>query len=314
MDAVLEVSGLTRQFGDRLAVSGLSFHIRRAEAVGLLGVNGAGKSTTLRLIAGYLVPHAGTAKVEGFDVSTAPREVRRRVGYLAEGAPAYSEMRVEPYLRFRARVKELGRRAGAEVDRVLERCGLLSERRTIIAQLSRGYRQRVGIADALLGSPPLLLLDEPSSGLDPAQVRELRALLSAIAAERAVLLSSHALSDVEAICTRLVVLSRGRLVAEGTPGTLRAGGLVRLVVEVRGSPDLVRQALATVPGLGTPEPLRSEGETSRFAADITHGDPRAAAARALLAAGLDLFELRTESPSLEEVVVSLLAERSKGDA
>jgi ABC-2 type transport system ATP-binding protein len=313
MEALLEVSHLTRRFGDRIAVRDLSFRLEGRGAVGLLGANGAGKTTTLRLIAGYLAPHGGTARVAGFDILAEPREVRRRIGYLAEGAPAPAEMRVEAYLAFRAHLKGLGARTPGEVERVLARCGLKGERRAVIAQLSRGYRQRVGLADALLGEPPLLLLDEPASGLDPAQIRDLRDLLRDLARERAILLSSHALSEVEALCGRVLVLARGEIVADGAPDAVRVrgGSPVRLRVAVRGDAGRARAVLASVPGLGPPEVLPSSDGALHLVAALSEGDPRAAAARALCDAGLDLLELRLEAPSLEDAFVALASEDAR---
>jgi ABC-2 type transport system ATP-binding protein len=308
MEPVLEVSKLTRRFGDRIAVRELSFGIDGPQTVGLLGVNGAGKTTTLRLLCGFLYPEEGSVRVAGFDLAQEPREARRRMGYLAEGAPALPEMRVESYLRFRARLKGLGRRVPAEVDRVIERCGLGAERRAVIGQLSRGFRQRVGLADALLGSPPLLLLDEPASGLDPAQVRDLRAVLAGLDGECTVLLSSHALAEVETLCRRVLVLHQGTLVADGPPQSLQgAGSARRLLLEVRAEPSRAKEVLAGIDGLGAIE-VRALGDgRCRVVAPIFRGDPRAEVARALCAAGLDLLELRGSPASLEEVFLRLVA-------
>jgi ABC-2 type transport system ATP-binding protein len=302
MSPALDVQDLTRRFGDLVAVRGLTFRVEAGETVGLLGVNGAGKTTALRLLAGYLAPHAGTARIAGHDLSAEPREARRRVGYLAEGAPAYGDMRVEGYLRFRAGLKGLGRRAAQEVGTLIDRCGLAGERRTVIAHLSRGYRQRVGLADALLGAPAVLLLDEPTSGLDPAQVRELRALLRDLSGARSILLSTHALGDVEALCSRVLVLHGGRLIADRA---LR-GGPGRIAAEVRGAETAARAALASLPGLGAVSVAAGAGDTLILSIEVRHGDPRPAVARALCEAGLEVLGLALH-PSLEEVFAELVA-------
>ena len=208
---MIRLEQVDKRYGETHALRGVSFHVARGEVVGLVGRNGAGKTTALRVLSGFLRADAGTVTVEG------------RLGYLPEGPPLYPDMRVDEYLRFRGRLKGVARRdLAARVDEAIEVVSLGDRRRTLIGRLSRGYRQRVGLADALVARPDALALDEPTSGLDPAQVRELRALLTRVGAERAVLLSSHALADLEAIATRLVVLADGRLVGDGTPADLRA--------------------------------------------------------------------------------------------
>jgi len=218
----LVASGLTRRYGERFAVKEVSFTLAGPGAVGLLGRNGAGKTTTLRLCAGWLAADAGRAVVCGRDLATSGPDARAKLGYLAEGAPLYAEMRVGAYLELRARLKGLKTRAKGEVDRVVLRCGLERERNTLCGQLSRGFRQRVGIADALLGEPPLLLFDEPTSGLDPAQVVELRELLRDLALRHALLISTHALAEVEAVCSRVLVMREGALAADCAVDELRA--------------------------------------------------------------------------------------------
>ena len=211
-----------KRFGSARALAGVSFEVARGEVVGLVGPNGAGKTTALRILSGFLRPDAGRVTIDGIDAVSERRAAAARVGYLAEGPPLYPDMRVDEYLRFRARLKGVARAAlAARVDAVLDQVSAGDRRRVLIGRLSRGYRQRVGLADAILAAPGALLLDEPTSGLDPMQVRELRQLLAAIGRERAVLLSSHALAELEAVADRLVVLGSGRVLADGAPDQLR---------------------------------------------------------------------------------------------
>ena len=212
-----------KRFGRARALAGVSFEVARGEVVGLVGPNGAGKTTALRILSGFLRPDAGRVTVDGVDAVSDRRAAAARIGYLAEGPPLYPDMRVEEYLSFRARLKGVARGAlAARVDEVLAQVAAGDRRRVLIGRLSRGYRQRVGLADAILSAPGALLLDEPTSGLDPVQVRDLRRLLGEIGRERAVLLSSHALAELEAVADRLVVLSAGRVVGDGRPDELRA--------------------------------------------------------------------------------------------
>jgi ABC-2 type transport system ATP-binding protein len=221
--AVIRLEQVDKRFGATRALDRVSFSVAAGEVVGLVGPNGAGKTTALRVLSGYLRPDGGAVSVDGIDAIARRREAAARIGYLAEGPPLYPELRVEEHLRFRARLKGIAARdMSARVDEVLERVSAGDVRRTLIGRLSRGYRQRVGLADALLGRPPVLVLDEPTSGLDPAQVRDLRRLLGELAGDRAVLLSSHALAELEAVAARLVVLARGRVVGDGRPDELRA--------------------------------------------------------------------------------------------
>lgn len=220
---MIEVKGLFKTFGNIHAVDGVTFSVRRGEILGFLGPNGAGKSTTMKMITGFLRPDAGTATVDGIDVTADPVAVKTKLGYLAESAPAYPEMTVEEFLGFIADVR--GFRNAARQDRI-ERAVTLTHlnpvRKQTIETLSKGFKQRVGFAQALLHDPPVLVLDEPTDGLDPNQKNEVRALIKAMASEKAVILSTHILEEVDAICTRVIIISRGRLVADETPDQLRA--------------------------------------------------------------------------------------------
>ena len=221
---MIEVKGLVKTYGTKRAVDGVSFKVNRGDILGFLGPNGAGKSTTMKMITGFLRPTAGTALVDGHDVTRDPVAVKRCIGYLPESAPAYGEMNVQEFLGFIAEAR--GFRSAAErtaqVDRAISLTHLDPVRRQSIETLSKGYKQRVGFAQALLHTPPVLVLDEPTDGLDPNQKNEVRSLIKSMAAEKAVILSTHILEEVEAICTRVIIISQGRVVVDETPAQLQA--------------------------------------------------------------------------------------------
>jgi ABC-2 type transport system ATP-binding protein len=221
---MIEVKGLVKAYGAKRAVDGVSFSVKRGEILGFLGPNGAGKSTTMKMITGFLRPDAGTALVEGIDVALDPVSVKRKLGYLPENAPAYPEMTVSEFLGFIAEVRGYRERAARRerVDRAIALTHLASVRNQTIETLSKGFKQRVGFAQALLHDPPVLILDEPTDGLDPNQKNEVRVLIRNMAAEKAVILSTHILEEVEAICTRVIIISRGKVVADETPRELLA--------------------------------------------------------------------------------------------
>jgi ABC-2 type transport system ATP-binding protein len=213
---VIHVSNLTKYYGDYAAVRNVSFDVPKGQVVGFLGPNGAGKSTTMRILAGYLTATSGSATIAGLDVFWQPVEVRRRIGYMPENCPLYPEMRVVEYLRFRAGIKGLhGGEATKRVEYVLDRCWVRDVRRQLIGTLSKGYRQRVGLADVLLNSPPVLILDEPTAGLDPGQIRETRKLIRELGQEHTILLSTHILSEVEVTCDQAIIINRGQVAATG---------------------------------------------------------------------------------------------------
>jgi len=245
---VISVSKLVKRYGNVVAVDGLSFEVGKGEIVGFLGPNGAGKSTTLRILAGFLGQTSGKATVCGHDVALESREARASLGYMPESVPLYPEMRVGEYLGFRAELKGVARgERSRAVGAAMEKAGVADRATWVIGKLSKGYRQRVGLADALVGSPPLLILDEPTAGLDPNQIRDVRKLLREIGKEHTVLLSTHILSEVESTCSRAIVIAKGKLVAEGTLAEMRK--LRRspaLVVVVRGDARKAEAALAAL--------------------------------------------------------------------
>ena len=237
---MIEVSNLTKRYAGNTAVSDISFTVKRGEIVGLLGSNGAGKSTTMRILSCFMPATSGTVHVGGFDVFTQADEVRRRIGYMPENNPLYPEMRVREYLKFRARLKGLTRKRLRErVDIVMEQCSLTNVSRKIIGQLSKGYRQRVGLADSLVHEPELVILDEPTIGLDPKQIRSVRQLIKDLGRTHTVLISTHILPEVEMMCSRVLILHEGKILAADTPENLQKlmSGKDQVIAEIAASQD-----------------------------------------------------------------------------
>lgn len=232
---IIEVSELTKRYSGRVAINNISFTVSRGEVIGLLGPNGAGKTTTMRILACYFPATSGAAKVAGFDVFTQPYEVKRRIGYMPENNPLHKDMRVREYLKFRARLKGLGwKESRKRVDLMIEQCSLTEVKNRIIGQLSKGYQQRVGLADALIHNPEVIILDEPTIGLDPNQIRSVRHLIRSLAGKHTVLISTHNLTEVEMTCNRILILNEGRILAADTPENLQrliAGGR-QIVAEI----------------------------------------------------------------------------------
>lgn len=307
---MIEVQNLTRRFGDHVAVDDLSFRLEAGEVVGFLGPNGAGKSTTMRMLAGYLPATRGTITIGGFDVLRQSLEVRRRIGYLPENVPLYREHRVEEMLRFQARLHRMPRgEREARIGAVLERVGLTERRRSLIGDLSRGLRQRVGIAVALLPQPAVLILDEPTSGLDPLQRIEVRKLVQDLAREHTVLLSSHILAEVEAICPRVLIVHRGRCLADGRREELVAklgGGAEAVFVEAV-VPDVAdaRRLLGTLPGVTSVEVGARVGIHQSFRVRGA-GDLREDVGALAAAKRWALRELTFERATLEKLFTALV--------
>lgn len=247
-ELLVEVDNLTRRFPRCEALGGISFHVRRGEIAGVLGPNGSGKTTTLRILACYLAPTSGRVRVAGFDVTTQSLEVRRRIGYLPESVPLHLEMRVAEYLAFRGGIKGLRPpRFAARIREVIEQCGLGDCSRRVIGTLSRGFRQRTGLADCLLHEPEVLLLDEPLAGLDPAQGKAMQELLRGLGGTRAVLFSTHVLAEAEQLCQRALILNGGRLAASDSPSRL-VQAAARLHAELLAPPDRLAEAIECLPG------------------------------------------------------------------
>src|SRR4051812_26975865 len=251
----------------KTAIEGMSFHVERGEILGFLGPNGAGKTTTMRIITGYMPATEGSVKVDGFDVFESPLEVRRRIGYLPENPPLYTEMTVASYLRFVAKIKGVASpNIDNEIIRVMEKVNITDVRDRIIAKLSKGYKQRVGIAQALLNDPPVLILDEPTIGLDPKQIHEVRELIKELAGKHTMVLSTHILPEVEQTCNRVIIIDKGKIVAVDTPQNLRSQvqGADRITVEVEGPPTEVAAKLRAVPGVAAVKTIEQIDGRSRF--------------------------------------------------
>ncbi len=311
---MLEFAQVTKKFGDRVAVRDLSFRAESGEILGLLGPNGAGKTTTLRLLTSYFLPTQGRVQVFGYDTATHSLEVRKRIGYLPEEPPVYPEMTVKEYLGFVAGAKGVGaRERKVEVERVMARAGLEEVAGRLIGNLSRGYRQRVGLAQALIGDPELLVLDEPTVGLDPTQIIEIRSLIKELAHNRTVVLSSHILPEVQAICSRVIIMNRGQIVAQGTPDILsrRVQGGWRYLLEVDGPPSQVEEVLRRVPGVEEVRFVRDELR-SRESYEVASGDTdvRREMFFALAEARLPVLRLEPQEMSLEEIFLHLVTEET----
>lgn len=314
---MIEVKNLTKYYGRTLAVDNISFQVATGSVVGFLGPNGAGKSTTLRILTCFLPATSGSAKVDGLDVFSQSVSVRSRIGYMPENAPLYPEMRVREYLSFRAALRGIAANGrAAAVDRAAERCWLTKPEdvmRRRIDQLSRGYRQRVGLADCLLHDPPVLVLDEPTMGLDPGQVREMRNLIRDLGDGHTIILSSHILAEVEQVCKEIIIISGGRIVAEGTPGELRrrVTGPSRLIVELKGAPpEEMAQAVAGMDGVRQAEPSRAGNWTRLAVQTAENTDLRSEVAALAAQKGYQLRELRREIGSLEDFFVQITYQQS----
>lgn len=297
---MLVVSNLEKRYGPVTALRGVSFSARSGEVLGFLGPNGAGKTTTLRIITGFLAPTAGQVTVGGHDVATEPCAVRALIGYLPESVPLYPEMRVREYLDYRAALKGVpARERRARIDEAAALVGLEDALGRIAGQLSRGYRQRVGLCDALTHRPPVLILDEPTEGLDPHQRRELLAVVRQIGRERTVVLSTHVLPEAETLCDRVVILDQGQVAAAGTPAELGTGGdVAKVLIEARGDIPAIVTALEGLTDVtAVVSHAREDGITSYQV--TARSDVREAAARAVLQAGGALRELRLAESALD---------------
>lgn len=314
---MIEVENLTKRYPGRTAVDDISFTIGRGEVVGFLGPNGAGKSTTLRILSSFLPATSGTARVAGFDVFREPDEVRRRIGYMPENNPLHLDMRVREYLKFRARLKGLGwRRSRERVDAVLQQCGLVDVEHRIVGQLSKGYRQRVGLADALVHEPDLIILDEPTIGLDPHQIRSVRALVKELGRKHTVVLSTHILNEVEMTCTRVLVLHRGRILASDRTEELgrRLSLDGRVVAEIAATATELRDAFRDLPEIESVDVEPLDGDFNRVSLVPRNGsDLRALVFDEVRDRGWVLRELTRSRHSLEDIFIHLTRGKVRED-
>lgn len=306
---MIQVDDLVKRFGTKEAVKHVTFRVDRGEIVGFLGPNGAGKTTTLRILTGFLPATSGEVTLDGHPVSEESKAVRRLIGYLPESNPLYEDLRVREYLGFRASLKGIPRASRRKrLEEVMEACDIVEVRDRMIGACSKGFRQRVGLADALLADPPLLVLDEPTVGLDPGQIVHVRELIRELSKDHTVLLSTHVLPEVEAICSRVLIIHEGSLLFDGPVDELQRGlsGGAALICTVAGGLEAARACLAGVPGVERVEELGESGGAPRFRLALAAGqDPRVDLFRALAAKDLPLIELMVHRVSLEEAFLSI---------
>jgi ABC-2 type transport system ATP-binding protein len=306
---MIEVDNLTKRYGTHTAVDGISFRVQKGEILGFLGPNGAGKTTTMRILACYLPPTAGSARVAGYDVFTQPMEVKRRLGYLPETPPLYLDMEVGSYLDFVAKIKGVPAASRkARIDEAVEKTRIADVRGKHIGKLSKGYRQRVGLAQAILHNPDVLILDEPTAGLDPKQIIETRELIKGLRGEHTIILSTHILPEVSMTCDRVVIINKGKVVAEDTPDALthRLKGAAGVRLEARGETGPLFDAIRTVPGVVSLKPKAGAAGASIFEIEAEAGrDIRAELARAVVQRGYELLGLEQIGMSLEDVFLHL---------
>ncbi|HEV3279511.1 MAG TPA: ABC transporter ATP-binding protein [Terriglobia bacterium] len=306
---MIEVEQLSKRYGPTRAVTDVSFRVEKGEVLGFLGPNGAGKTTTMRVITGYLPPTEGTVRVAGFDVVEQPIEAKRRTGYLPETPPVYPDMTVSEYLAFVGRIKGVPRsELKSRIIEVSEKCAVADVRERQIGRLSKGYRQRVGLAQALIHNPDVLVLDEPTAGLDPKQIIETRELIRGLAGQHTVVLSTHILPEVSKTCERVVVISGGRVVAVGKPDELtrRLQGFETVLVTAEGPSGEIRERLERVAGVNMVEQHETSGERATFEVHAGQDqDVRGELARAVVESQWKLLELRSSGMSLEDIFLKL---------
>jgi len=306
---LITVENLTKRFATKTAIDSVSFQVEKGEILGFLGPNGAGKTTTMRIVTGFMPASDGTVRVDGFDVFENPLDVRRRIGYLPENPPLYLEMTVAGYLRFVAKIKGVPKeKIDLEVKRVMERVNVTDVQERIIQKLSKGYKQRVGLAQALIGDPPVMILDEPTIGLDPKQIHEVRELIKDLAGNHTVVLSTHILPEVEQTCNRVVIIDRGKIVAVDTPQNLRfqLQGAERVFMEIQGPVPEITSKLKSMPGVIDVQAVGSNDGRHRFQIEgELKKDIRSDLARTVVQSGWGLFELQSVSMSLEDIFLKL---------
>jgi ABC-2 type transport system ATP-binding protein len=317
---MIEVEHLSKNYGSTPAIADVTFKVEPGEILGLLGPNGAGKTTTMRILTGYLPASSGTARIAGYDVRENSMAVRSRIGYLPETPPLYPDMTVEGFLDFVAQIKGVKRRdRSGRVNFVLERCHLTAKRRVLIGKLSRGFKQRVGIAQAIVHDPPAIILDEPTVGLDPKQIVEVRNLIKSLAGEHTIILSTHILPEASMTCSRIAIINRGQIVATNTPEKLMADltGGTNYELEVEGKAIDILPVLETLPGVGSVRLITDRDvpvDRTLIHLQATAGnEPGAEVAAAIISQGWKLHEMRRTVVSLEEVFLELTTEEKNLD-
>ena len=315
---MIKVERLTKRYGPTLAVKDITFEVEKGEIVGFLGPNGAGKTTTMRILTGFLPPTSGTASVAGHDVLEEPLEVKKHIGYLPEAPPVYPEMSVEGYLDFFGRLKGIpSGEVNERLDGVVEGCALGDVRQKLIGQLSKGYRQRVGLAQALIHDPDVLIFDEPTAGLDPKQIAEVRQLIHDLSGEHTIILSTHILSEVQSIASRIIIINDGKLEASDTPENLmaRMRGHESLLIEIDGPPEDVEERLLAVEGVnGVSRKNGHGGRTSWSVETSKDAVIRSELARVVVESGWGLYEIRPIGMSLEDIFLKLTASEDAAEA
>jgi ABC-2 type transport system ATP-binding protein len=304
---VIEVKELTRYYGPKQAISNVSFKVNKGEIVGLLGPNAAGKTTTMRILTCYMPPTSGTATVGGYDIFEQSLEVRQITGYLPENPPLYSELTVDEYLNFVAKIKGIEKgRIKTEVDTVVEKTTIGEVRRRVIGKLSKGFKQRVGLAQSLLNNPQVVIFDEPTVGLDPKQIIEIRELIKKLKGEHTIILSSHILPEVEQTCERVVIISEGKVVAEDTPENLmsRMRGIDRIVLEVDGTEQPVRQVLKNFNDIKSVQMAKGNKGLLKVTVESTR-DLRKDLVKTLVSNNIGLYEIYTDRVTLEDIFLRL---------
>ena len=306
---MISVENLTKRYAAKIAIEDVSFKVNNGEILGFLGPNGAGKTTTMRIIAGYMPASEGSVRVDGYEVFDNPLDVRRRIGYLPENPPLYLEMTVAGYLRFVAKIKGVAKdRLNDEVNRVMQRVNVVDVKDRIIGKLSKGYKQRVGVAQALINDPPVLILDDPTIGLDPKQIHEIRELIKELAGSHTVVLSTHILPEVEQTCHRVIIIDRGKIIAVDTPQNLRfqLQGAERVLMEIAGPAVEVISKLKATPGvLDVQKVSETDGRCKLQIDGELRKDIRSDLARTVVQSGWGLLELQSASMSLEDIFLKL---------
>ena len=313
---MIEVSNLSKSYGDRTAIEGVSFSVKRGEILGFLGPNGAGKSTTMKILSGFMPASGGVATINGFDVAKSPQDAKASLGYLPENPPVYMGMSVEDYLDFAARLHGLKKnKVKPAITDAMEKCGIADVKKRLIGNLSKGYRQRVGLAQAIAHNPPVLILDEPTVGLDPRQIIDIRNLIQSLGGDHTIILSTHILPEVQATCSRVVVIDKGTVVAQDTLQGIAARMTAnsRVLVQLRKDPGAALAKLKGINGVVNVSPAEpTPGEFSLYLECAKDADPRAEVAELCVKEGFGLLGLSQERISLEDAFVRLITKENHG--